>query len=122
MAVIAGALLIGGGVFLLIGDPRKLRGGRARSAVIYALLTGTTIAAYTLWDKYAVSELEIHPLLLNWFAAKGELSSCSVEGMNTKAKVALRKSYGFKTDEVYEIVLYHELGRLPEHELAHQFC
>ena len=30
-------------------------------------------------------------LLLNWFAAKGELSSGSVEGMNTKAKVALRK-------------------------------
>ena len=54
--------------------------------------------------------------------AKGELSSGSVEGMNTKAKVALRKSYGFKTDEVYETVLYHELGRLPEHELAHQFC
>ncbi len=42
--------------------------------------------------------------------------------MNTKAKVALRKSYGFKTDEVYETVLYHELGRLPEHKLAHQFC
>ncbi|HIC15036.1 MAG TPA: ISL3 family transposase [Gemmatimonadetes bacterium] len=61
-------------------------------------------------------------LLLNWFAAKGELSSGSVEGMNTKAKVALRKSYGFKTDEVYETVLYHELGRLPQHELAHQFC
>ena len=61
-------------------------------------------------------------LLLNWFAAKGELSSGSVEGMNTKAKLALRKSYGFKTDEVYETVLYHELGRLPEHKLAHQFC
>lgn len=61
-------------------------------------------------------------LLLNWFVANGELSSGSVEGMNTKAKVALRKSYGFKTDEVYETVLYHELGRLPQHELAHQFC
>ena len=61
-------------------------------------------------------------LLLNWFAAKGELSSGSVEGMNTKAKVALRKSYGFRTDEVYETVLYHELARLPEHNLAHQFC
>jgi transposase len=35
-------------------------------------------------------------LLLNWFRAKGEISSGSVEGMNTKAKVALRKSYGFK--------------------------
>ncbi len=61
-------------------------------------------------------------LLLNWFVAKGEISSGSVEGMNTKAKVALRKSYGFKTFDVYETVLYHELGKLPEHELAHQFC
>jgi len=62
------------------------------------------------------------PLLLNWFVAKGEISSGSVEGMNTKAKVALRKGYGFKTFEVYETVLYHELGKLPEHKLAHQFC
>ena len=61
-------------------------------------------------------------LLLNWFRAKGEISNGSVEGMNNKAKVALRKSYGFKTDEVYEIVLYHQLGKLPEHDLAHQFC
>ncbi len=61
-------------------------------------------------------------LLLNWFHAKGEISSGSVEGMNTKAKVALRKSYGFKTFEVYETVLYHELARLPEHEIAHRFC
>lgn len=61
-------------------------------------------------------------LLLNWFAAKGELSNSSVEGMNTKAKVALRKSYGFKSDEVYETALYHQLGKLPEHELAHRFC
>ena len=61
-------------------------------------------------------------LLLNWFRAKGEISSGSVEGMNTKAKVALRKSYGFKTFEVYETVLYHELGRLPESDIAHRFC
>jgi len=61
-------------------------------------------------------------LLLNWFRAKGEISSGSVEGMNNKAKVALRKSYGFKTFEVYETVLYHQLGKLPEPDIAHQFC
>lgn len=60
-------------------------------------------------------------LLLNWFRAKGEISAGSVEGMNNKAKVALRKSYGFKTFEVYETVLYHELGNLPEHDIAHRF-
>jgi transposase len=61
-------------------------------------------------------------LLLNWFAAKGELSSGSVQGMNTKANVALRKSYGFRTDNVYDTVLSHDLARLPEHDRAHQFC
>jgi len=61
-------------------------------------------------------------LLLNWFKAHGEISNGAVEGLNNKAKVALRKSYGFKSDEVYETVLYHELGKLPEHELAHRFC
>jgi len=61
-------------------------------------------------------------LLLNWFEARGEISNGAVEGLNNKAKVALRKSYGFKTEEVYETVLYHELGKLPEHKLAHRFC
>ena len=61
-------------------------------------------------------------LLLNWFRAKGEISSGSVEGMNTKAKVALRKSYGFKTFDVYQTVLYHELAKLQEPDIAHRFC
>ena len=42
--------------------------------------------------------------------------------MNTKAKVGLRKSYGFKTFEVYEAVLQRELAKLPEPDIAHQFC
>lgn len=42
--------------------------------------------------------------------------------MNTKAKVALGKSYGFKTYEVYETVLYHELAKLPRPDIAHRFC
>ena len=73
--------------------------------------------------KEMVGTLQRHrELLLNWFRAKGEISSRSVEGMNTKAKVALRKSYGFKTFEVYQTVLYHELAKLPEPEIAHRFC
>ena len=35
---------------------------------------------------------------------------------------ATGEPYGFKSYKVYETVLYHELRRLPEHELAHQFC
>jgi hypothetical protein len=37
-------------------------------------------------------------------------------------KLALRKARGFKSYEVAETALYHELGRLPEPEFAHRFC
>ena len=36
-------------------------------------------------------------LLLNWFRAKGELSSGVVEGLNNKIRVVTRRSYGFRT-------------------------
>ena len=62
------------------------------------------------------------PLILNWFRAKGELSSGAVEGLNNKIRVVTRRSYGFRTYEAMEIALYHTLGRLPEPESTHKFC
>jgi hypothetical protein len=41
-------------------------------------------------------------------------SSGVVEGLNNKAKVTMRKSYGFRTFRVLELALYHSLGKLPE--------
>ena len=61
-------------------------------------------------------------LLLNWFRAKGEISTGTVEGLNNKIRVVTRRSYGFRTYEAMEIALYHTLGRLPEPESAHRFC
>jgi transposase len=62
-------------------------------------------------------------LLLNWFKAKGEISSGAVEGLNNKIRVVTRRSYGFRTYDAMEIALYHTLGRLPEpDELTHRFC
>jgi len=61
-------------------------------------------------------------LLLNWFRAKGEVSSGAVEGLNNKIRVVTRRSYGFRTYEAMEIALYHTLGRLPEPESTHKFC
>jgi transposase len=60
-------------------------------------------------------------LILNWFEAKNEISLGAVEGQNNKAKVAIRKSYGFKSSEVLKITLYHKLGKLPVPELAHEY-
>ena len=62
------------------------------------------------------------PLILNWFEAKGRLPCGAVEGMNLKAKLTMRKSYGFKTLKCLEIALYHTLGKLPEPEYLHRFC
>ncbi len=62
------------------------------------------------------------PLIMNWFKAKGRLSSGVVEGMNLKAKLTMRKAYGFKTLKCLQIALYHELGKLPEPEYLHRFC
>jgi transposase len=61
-------------------------------------------------------------LILNWFAAHKEFSSGIVEGLNYRIKLTIRKAYGFRTLEAAEIALYHALGRLPEPELAHEFC
>jgi drug/metabolite transporter (DMT)-like permease len=63
---LAGAVGIAVGVFVLTGDPRKLRQRGVGEAVGYALLTGVTIATYTLWDKRGVSALLIPPILYEW--------------------------------------------------------
>jgi transposase len=66
---------------------------------------------------------KLEELLMNWFRAKGELSSGVVEGLNNKIRVVTRRSYGFRTYKAMEIALYHTLGRLPEpEESTHRFC
>ena len=60
-------------------------------------------------------------LLLNYFRAKKQISSGVVEGLNNKAKLTMRKSFGFRTFRVTEIALYHTLGKLPEPDVAHKF-
>ncbi|MCA1695988.1 MAG: ISL3 family transposase, partial [Actinobacteria bacterium] len=62
------------------------------------------------------------PLILNWFRARGEVSSGAVEGLNNKVKLVTRKSYGFRTAKVARLALLHNLGRLPEPKHTHRFC
>ena len=71
--------------------------------------------------KLAKTLRKYEPLLLNWFESQG-LSSGVVEGFNNKAKLAMRKAYGFKEYETIEIALYHQLGKLPEPETTRRFC
>lgn len=62
------------------------------------------------------------PLILNWFRAKGALSSGAVEGLNNKIRVTTRRAYGFRTFKALEVALYHSLGKLPEPPPTHRFC
>jgi len=65
--------------------------------------------------KVAGSLREHRDLILNWFRAKGTVSGGSVEGLNNKAKLTIRKAYGFRTYETIEIALYPGLFTRPSH-------
>jgi hypothetical protein len=71
--------------------------------------------------KIARSLRQHRELILNYFRAQKLISSGVVEGLNNKAKVTMRKSYGFRTYRVLELALYHSLGKLPEPESTHDF-
>jgi len=62
--------------------------------------------------KIARSLRQHRELILNYFRAQKMLSSGVVEGLNNKAKVTMRKSYGFRTFRTLELALYHSLGKL----------
>ena len=72
--------------------------------------------------KKVAKQLRRHKhLILNWFRAKKIFSSGVVEGFNNKAKVTLRKAYGFRTFSAMEIALFHQLGELPLPKVTHLF-
>jgi len=71
--------------------------------------------------KIARSMRQHRELILNYFRAQKLFSSGVVEGLNNKAKVTIRRSYGFRTFRTLELALYHSLGKLPEPESTHEF-
>jgi transposase len=71
--------------------------------------------------KIARSMRDHRELILNYFRAQKLFSSGVVEGLNNKAKVTMRRSYGFRTFRTLELALYHSLGKLPEPESTHEF-
>jgi len=63
---LAGAVLIGISALVLTGNPFAWHKSEARKAVGFALLTGMTIAVYTLTDKWSVAAWLIPPLVYDW--------------------------------------------------------
>jgi len=52
---------------------------------------------------------------------KEGITNARVEGLNRKAKVVTARSYGFKSDNVFSLAMYHSLGELPIPETIHKF-
>ena len=72
--------------------------------------------------KKAAKMIRKHkPLILNWFKARNHLSSGVVEGLNNRIKVTVKKSYGFRTFNVLQIALFHDLAKLPIPPPTHTF-
>lgn len=67
---IAGAIAIAVGIAILTLRPGVTHDPRAGAGVRWGFATGASIAAYTLWDAWAVSRVRVPPLL---FYAAGEV-------------------------------------------------
>lgn len=70
---LAGTLLIALGIIIITGDPKQLKEPGARKPMLFAVLCGSCIAAYTITDKIAVSILLIPPLLYDWATNLGRV-------------------------------------------------
>ncbi|PXY22011.1 DMT family transporter [Prauserella flavalba] len=60
---LVGAFLVVAGVFVISGRGTSADRRRRLAGVGYGLLTGAAIAAYTLWDAYAVTTLAVPPVV-----------------------------------------------------------
>jgi len=60
-------------------------------------------------------------LIMNWFDTNPRLSSGVVEGFNNKAKLTIKKAYGFKDEKYLQYALYLTLGELPMPKFTHRF-
>ena len=72
--------------------------------------------------KVARTLREHKELVLNWFRVEGAVSGGMVEGFNLKAKLTMRKAYGYRNVETLQVALFHTLGNLPEPKIWHRFC
>ncbi len=87
LALAGGAAIVVGAIFLT-GDPRRIRGAGNGRAVAFALLTGLTIATYTLWDKHAVSALAIPPILFDWSRNMGQTLLVAPLALRQRSQIA----------------------------------
>lgn len=88
---VTGALLIAAGAVVLTANFRQLKASGSLPAVAFALLTGCTIASYTVVDKIAVAAYLVPPLLQDWAANLGRV--IIMAPMAARQPAALRETW-----------------------------
>jgi drug/metabolite transporter (DMT)-like permease len=56
--------------------------------IAFALLTGLSIATYTVWDKYAVATLHIPPVIEDWAATLGVAVALAPIALRDRVRLA----------------------------------
>jgi drug/metabolite transporter (DMT)-like permease len=88
---LGGAFLVVAGVLVIsTGKPsgQNASPGRRRAGIGYGVLTGVTIAGYTLWDAHSVTTLAIPPVVYFGFGALVQSLLLSPYALREKAEVA----------------------------------
>ena len=88
---IAGACTIIIAAFYMSGIIGRLRAGTPLRGLTYALMTGCTIAAYTICDQRAVTYAAISPVLLHWGENLGRTLMLAPMALNDRP--AVRKAW-----------------------------
>jgi drug/metabolite transporter (DMT)-like permease len=108
LGAFAGAILVSIGVFILTGNVLALREHPNGAAIAYGLLCGLSIAAYTLWDKEAVSTLLIPPIILTWAGSAAQAIVLIPAALKSKAVV--RDAWQYHRRAVLGIGVLDSLG------------
>jgi len=89
LALAGGAIIVAAVLSLAgTGSGTRTEAEHRRRAVAFALLTGVTIAAYTLWDKQAVGPLGLQPVLYYWGTNVAETALLTAFVVHRRAEVA----------------------------------
>jgi drug/metabolite transporter (DMT)-like permease len=123
---LAGAAVVVAAVFSMIRrSPDREPSRRVGPGIVFAVLTGAAIAAYTLWDKQAVGAAALSPILYYWgtnLANAALLSPAALRPSGDLAEAWRSSSkraaaVGLLSPLAYVLVLY-ALARAPVSSVA----
>ncbi|MBB4682521.1 DMT family transporter [Amycolatopsis jiangsuensis] len=84
---LVGAFLVVAGVLVISLGGSDAAAGARRAGIFYGVLTGATIAAYTLWDAHSVTSVGVPPLVYFGGGALGQSLLLAPAAMRGRAEV-----------------------------------